>query len=68
MSLLLTLLAPPLRVYFRRGFGGAFWLNVLLTLLFYVPGVVHAHRLVQRDRAHGRLVTSRTQKERRASP
>ena len=24
------------------GFGGAFWLNILLTLLGYIPGIVHA--------------------------
>ena len=39
---LLTLLVPPLMVYSRRGAGRVFWLNVLLTLLFYIPGVVHA--------------------------
>ncbi|WP_121235144.1 YqaE/Pmp3 family membrane protein, partial [Pseudomonas aeruginosa] len=22
--------------------GGAFWLNILLTLLGYIPGIVHA--------------------------
>jgi uncharacterized membrane protein YqaE (UPF0057 family) len=24
------------------GFGGAFWLNILLTLCGYIPGIVHA--------------------------
>jgi uncharacterized membrane protein YqaE (UPF0057 family) len=24
------------------GFGGQFWLNILLTLLGYIPGIVHA--------------------------
>lgn len=46
--LLLTLLLPPLSVYLRHGAGGAFWLNSLLTLLFYVPGVLHAVWLLRR--------------------
>ena len=30
------------RVFPQVGFGGAFWLNILLTLLGYIPGIVHA--------------------------
>lgn len=33
---------PPLGVYMQSGITGAFWLNLLLTLFFYVPGVLHA--------------------------
>ena len=33
---------PPLGVFLQVGFGGAFWLNILLTLLGYIPGIVHA--------------------------
>ncbi len=32
----------PLGVFLQVGFGGAFWLNILLTLLGYIPGIVHA--------------------------
>ena len=39
---LISVLVPPLSVFLKAGAGGAFWLNVLLTLLAYVPGVVHA--------------------------
>ena len=31
-----------LGVFLQVGFGGAFWLNILLTLLGYFPGVIHA--------------------------
>jgi uncharacterized membrane protein YqaE (UPF0057 family) len=34
--------APPIGVFLQVGLAGAFWLNLLLTLLFYVPGLVHA--------------------------
>ncbi len=42
LRLILSILMPPVGVLVTVGFGGQFWLNVLLTLLGYVPGVVHA--------------------------
>lgn len=39
---LIRILLPPLGVFLQVGFGGAFWLNILLTLLGYIPGIVHA--------------------------
>lgn len=33
---------PPLGVFLQVGLGGAFWLNIILTLLLYVPGIIHA--------------------------
>jgi uncharacterized membrane protein YqaE (UPF0057 family) len=35
---LLAILLPPLGVFLTVGIGGQFWLNILLTLLGYVPG------------------------------
>jgi uncharacterized membrane protein YqaE (UPF0057 family) len=37
-----SVIIPPLGVFLQVGFGPQFWLNVLLTLLGYVPGLVHA--------------------------
>lgn len=42
LRILISLLIPPLGVFLKVGIGGAFWLNILLTLLGYIPGVVHA--------------------------
>jgi uncharacterized membrane protein YqaE (UPF0057 family) len=39
--LLITLFLPPLGVVLKVGFTTHFWLNLLLTILGYVPGVVH---------------------------
>ena len=39
---LAAVFAPPLAVFWRRGFGLHFWLNLLLTLLAYIPGLIHA--------------------------
>lgn len=38
----LAVLLPPLGIFLQEGFGKQFWLNVLLTLLGYIPGLVHA--------------------------
>ncbi len=37
-----AILLPPLAVYLTTGFSGHFWLSLLLTLLGFVPGMVHA--------------------------
>jgi uncharacterized membrane protein YqaE (UPF0057 family) len=42
LRIILSILIPPLGVFLQVGLGGQFWLNVLLTLLGYIPGVVHA--------------------------
>jgi uncharacterized membrane protein YqaE (UPF0057 family) len=42
LRVLLSVLLPPLGVFFQEGIGAQFWINVLLTLLGYVPGLVHA--------------------------
>ncbi len=42
IRVLLSILLPPLGVFLQVGIKPAFWLNILLTLLGYVPGIVHA--------------------------
>ena len=39
---LLSILVPPLGVFLQVGLGKHFWINILLTILGYLPGVVHA--------------------------
>lgn len=42
ISLLLTIVFPPVGVALKVGFGMHFWLNLVLTLFgFYIPGLVH---------------------------
>lgn len=42
MTLLLTIVFPPVGVAIKTGFGTHFWLNLVLTLFgFYIPGLVH---------------------------
>lgn len=42
MRKLFAILLPPVSVFVDAGLGRHFWLNLLLTLLGYIPGVVHA--------------------------
>mgnify|MGYP003642882654 CR=1 FL=1 len=42
LRIILSILIPPLGVFLQVGIGPQFWINILLTLLGYIPGVVHA--------------------------
>ena len=42
LTILLSFLLPPVAVLMKKGVGGAFLLNVVLTILVWVPGVIHA--------------------------
>lgn len=42
LRLILAIFIPPLGVFLQVGIGPQFWLNVLLTLLGYLPGIIHA--------------------------
>jgi uncharacterized membrane protein YqaE (UPF0057 family) len=44
--ILLAIFIPPLAAFFVVGLGLHFWLNLLLTLFFAIPGQVHAIWLV----------------------
>lgn len=42
IRIIVAILVPPLAVYLQLGIGRPFYLNILLTLLGYFPGLVHA--------------------------
>jgi uncharacterized membrane protein YqaE (UPF0057 family) len=42
IRILCAILLPPLGVFLQVGIGLQFWLNILLTLLGYIPGIIHA--------------------------
>lgn len=58
LRIILSVLLPPLGVFLQVGLGAQFWLNVLLTLLGYIPGLVHAIYVIARtdDRPSGATV------------
>jgi uncharacterized membrane protein YqaE (UPF0057 family) len=42
VRLIFAIILPPVGVAMQVGFTTQFWINVLLTLLGYLPGVIHA--------------------------
>ena len=48
LQVLISVLLPPLGVFFQEGIGTQFWINVLLTLMGYLPGLVHAIWIIAR--------------------
>lgn len=42
IRILLAIILPPLGVFLQVGIGLHFWLNILLTILGYIPGIIHA--------------------------
>lgn len=42
VKVIFAIILPPVGVFMEVGLRGAFWLNILLTLLGYIPGIVHA--------------------------
>jgi uncharacterized membrane protein YqaE (UPF0057 family) len=48
LMIVLSVILPPLGVLLSRGLGKQFLINVVLTILGYVPGIVHAVWLIAR--------------------
>ena len=42
LTIILNILLPPLAVFLKHGMGTTFLISVLLTLLAWLPGVIHA--------------------------
>ncbi|WP_423822981.1 YqaE/Pmp3 family membrane protein [Salinisphaera sp. SPP-AMP-43] len=42
IRILLSILLPPVGVFLQVGIGLQFWINIVLTLLGYIPGIIHA--------------------------
>lgn len=46
IRIIIAILLPPLGVFLQVGIGAQFWLNILLTILGYFPGIIHAVYIV----------------------
>ncbi len=42
IKIIAAILLPPLGVFLEVGIGKHFWINILLTIFFWIPGVAHA--------------------------
>ena len=48
IRVIFAILLPPLGVFLQVGLCLHFWLNILLTLCGYIPGIVHAVWIIAR--------------------
>lgn len=48
IKILAAIFIPPLGVFLEVGLTTHFWLNILLTLLGFIPGVIHALYVILR--------------------
>jgi uncharacterized membrane protein YqaE (UPF0057 family) len=42
LRIVLAIFLPPVAVFLTVGLGMHFWINILLTLLGFIPGMIHA--------------------------
>lgn len=49
IRIILSVIIPPLGVFLKVGLGLQFWVNIVLTLLGYIPGLVHAIWIIAQD-------------------
>ncbi|QDG49347.1 YqaE/Pmp3 family membrane protein [Persicimonas caeni] len=58
LLIIVTILLPPLGVFLKVGLGNHFWLNLILTILGYIPGIIHGLWIVALDGARPASATS----------
>ncbi|MGB6037928.1 MAG: YqaE/Pmp3 family membrane protein [Cryomorphaceae bacterium] len=49
VRIIFAIILPPLGVFLTVGLGKHFWINVLLTILGFVPGIVHAVWIIAKN-------------------
>ena len=42
IKIIFAILLPPVGTFMEVGLTGHFWLNIVLTILGYIPGIIHA--------------------------
>ena len=57
LQIIITLIFPPLAVLLRNGIGSALIINILLTLLAYFPGLIHAFYVQSQDDTRRKQLT-----------
>ena len=46
--IIFAVILPPLGVFLQVGLSGQFFLNILLTFLGFIPGIIHAVWIITR--------------------
>lgn len=42
LRIIAAVLLPPLGAFLEVGLSKHFWINIILTILGYIPGIIHA--------------------------
>ena len=42
IRIIFAIILPPVGVFLQVGFGKQFWINIVLTLFGFIPGIIHA--------------------------
>jgi len=50
IKIICAIIVPPLGVFLQVGIGKHFWINILLTLLGYIPGIVHGIWVIAKNK------------------
>jgi len=50
IKIIVSIILPPLGVFMQVGIGKHFWLNILLTLLGYIPVFIHAIWVIAKEK------------------
>ena len=50
IKIILAIILPPLGVFLQVGIGKHFWINIILTILGYIPGIVHAIWVIAKNK------------------
>ncbi|KAF8189293.1 UPF0057-domain-containing protein [Pholiota molesta] len=45
----LAIILPPVSVFLKRGCAADFWINICLSILGWIPGVIHAWYIISRS-------------------
>ena len=46
VTIILAIFLPPIAVFLKKGVGKDLLINIVLCLMFFIPGVIHALWLV----------------------
>ncbi|MEI6380409.1 MAG: YqaE/Pmp3 family membrane protein [Cyanobacteriota bacterium ELA615] len=49
VRIILAVLLPPVSVFLSRGVSSALFINILLTIIGWVPGVIHAFWIISKE-------------------
>lgn len=56
IRIIIAIILPPLGIFLQVGLGKHFWINIILTLFGYIPGIVHAIYIIASTPDRGKII------------